>query len=1285
MAMYANGMIDQINSPLSYSRNGAGVGDLMAPFLGTRTIGSLGGAERGRMTEIDDMPVAFEQRSKYLGSVVHGLSIIDQTYLTTYVLPIEVTKEINFQWNEFHFDQPLPTVVPHQGVPRIVQHGRQRKSAAAIRKGIAAHFENDFLTTPDGVDIYVRTMRQITLAIQRAIEVDVFAALLEANEDEMDWQAKHGYIRLDWLARMQREVDNYALFSKDPTGFEQWGTDVFATARANGWEPNMVIINQECKALYKFGHPERYLYFFAGPRGVQRWMDGPASLGTMMGLPVFEAPTPNAYSPSEFLPVVRAPITIGEWVPFVDRLRHTPQAKRHVRDRNQLIYNETGDCWTEIGFSTIVPFLHRFDEAGDLHPSHWEVAAVPDNMDIFIAKNTFQQSFVTQWWGQVETAYVDETTMKMSVHAAMEHLTEQQRAALNYVYSWFQRTRDAPVSRAFLALVGQGDAANETARGAAAAAPFGALPLGGGAAGTAGTLAANYAADTRMEWEKLNMAERAYYLGKVHATGPVLADCLVKKLQSAPGELASWVGLEIWAERDPRLAEGIEAARKLYHMCLDAYGGLGNPVLNPVNCPAHLRRFVRDENLGVCTFVERTVFSGVAPLVYRPLTGSNAAIAASLGNVNKAAAKTAFINIEKLRAEYDAEATLKKWDDMAKQMKTNAASADQVDFVSNMHNLIMAVAAAEIGNRSGDVAIDAVRAEVLRSHSYFIGMMAQFVANASVASVSEVVSNALTNIMTEVRKFPPASAFRALGDLLHDDNVQVLTELLMDDERRLEICTKISEFIGRVVLKLEQGNDQMKAYAAAIQHEFGLFPDPAAVVGAAAGPTAVGTPTLLPMVCRSIPSIAVSTAPMTYAKTLWVCDPRTGFSTDFNPGMPQGAGSPSDEHFRMLLNRVPSSRWAREGASVNASTMPDESEYSREGPRGWESVDAMNRDAADTRGGAAYLPMAQQRHDASRNTFARSELTGSVSMGDAHVDAFANSPAFKSRYDSALLKNTFLDLAVRFALCFTRITLKNMTMMAECDWCVKPWNVLMFMPRDTHEMGGALALRGGPDLGRTYVGHVNTKNGEDPVHTTVMFNITFYHRAVVKESRHVVRHDFLHYIRYIGGHNARPATTKDLLDWPTYDFGPPQNRDDWSLIFVLVPHTETFEDSKFIDLRGFAIGDDRRNYDNNTSRADPQYSTHAYYNNLFSWIHLPDQPYGLRLYTGNANRPNSLCVRGPWREFNSVSETFGASTVNQGHHGPIVQPGVGRVRNGLPKSLKEAVAPMGPAWIEAKA
>lgn len=1249
MSRYANGVVDQMNGMLSMSRSGGypSVGDVWAPFLGTRSLGSLGGSERGRYTEVDDMPIAYVN-PEYLGSVVEGLSIIDQTYLTTYVLPIEIATQIRWRWSEFQFDQPLPTVVPHEGVPRVVQHSRASKEAHAIRKGIAASFEYDFLTTPDGVEMYVRTMKQIKLAIQRALEIDVFAALLECGEDEADWQAKNGFVQLDWRDRMEREINFYALFNKDDKGFERWDQDVFQTARQHGWEPNMIIINPECRTLATFGHPERYLYMFAGENGVSRWMYGPLSMGTMNNLPVFEAPQPSVYTQRDDFPVVRGNITIGEWVPFVDRLRHTPNAERHARDRNVEIYDETTDSWVEIGFSTLVKHFFRFDENGELHSTHWDLAAVPDNMDIFIAKNKHQQSYVTRYFGQVETKYIDETSMKMMVGAALQKLSPARVEALQYLFEWFNRTRQAPISRQFLAVTaGQTDAGaaglalNEGARAPAAARPMQGEPgtellLGGD------QLGAYYGAG----WDQLTMVGRTCFLAKllVQQGQPRNGvDCPVVALDSAPGEFASWYGVELWSARDPKLREAISAARALYDLCVDAFGGTKNPVLDPANCPRHLRKVVREENLGLCTFVERTIFSGVAPLVSIASLDIEAPSARSAGNVPQFV-----VRVDEM---------LKKYED------ANAIHAEQIAHVtsdiaststlSRIYALTQLLGRRILARHVVQRAFTPAENVIIKAPLYMAPLLA---AGMTLGDMQTRLNTLVREITTLGRN---AGSRNDFGDMTTEE----LEELMRNNRFADGVAALVVEFGNGTKTRLEQsGDNDLVAFCESIDEIVG---QPIPQEGQKSRVGILEQPSLLPFVCHSIEDIKVG--PNTYAHTLWICDPRTGFATHFNPTV----DPISDEAFSTWLNRVPSSRWLREGASVNKSTIPSEESYGLTGERGYDAV------ADRTRGAAAALPFAQQMHDADRTYFERQELTGAATLGAEN--AFTDSPAFKERYDRAIEKNNAVDLGVRLAFSFTWINESNMVRMAECDWVVKPWNVIGFRPRDTHEMGGALALRGGPGLGRTYVGHVNGKQGEDPVHKMVLFNFTFYHRSVVLNSKWVVRSDNLYYLRYVGGHNTNAATFKDLVEWHERGFEAPMSREEWSIMYFLVPHTEVFTD-KFVDLRGYAIGEEANNYMNARDRSRPHYSTAAYYNMLFNFQDIRVQSYGLKLFSGNSAMATSMCVRGPWREYNPKSGLFDIEFQNQGHHGPLVGPGVARVRNGACVPLKSVFAPLGPGW-----
>ena len=156
----------------------------IAPFFGDLVNVPSQGAGRDLLRRNDDLPAFYAdgRRNEFLTDVLEGLTALDNGWPTTVCLPLTYTEKINFQWNLFEFTQPLADQVPHEGVSRILEHGKSTRTERSIRRGLAIFFEHDFMTTSDGVRDYARSLQQIRMCVHRTNSFDVISAIMNCHQ-----------------------------------------------------------------------------------------------------------------------------------------------------------------------------------------------------------------------------------------------------------------------------------------------------------------------------------------------------------------------------------------------------------------------------------------------------------------------------------------------------------------------------------------------------------------------------------------------------------------------------------------------------------------------------------------------------------------------------------------------------------------------------------------------------------------------------------------------------------------------------------------------------------------------------------------------------------------------------------------------------------------------------------------------------------------------------------------------------------------------------------------------
>jgi hypothetical protein len=128
-----------------------------------------------------DLPDAYEGRNMFLNDTIKGLILDDNEVYTTLLLRWLFTDQINFTFNTFIFDQALPTIVPHEGVSRLITSKTESQSFTSVRKGLAFIMEGDFADTAQGAAQYTRNLIQISQACQEMGNYSVELALLNCK------------------------------------------------------------------------------------------------------------------------------------------------------------------------------------------------------------------------------------------------------------------------------------------------------------------------------------------------------------------------------------------------------------------------------------------------------------------------------------------------------------------------------------------------------------------------------------------------------------------------------------------------------------------------------------------------------------------------------------------------------------------------------------------------------------------------------------------------------------------------------------------------------------------------------------------------------------------------------------------------------------------------------------------------------------------------------------------------------------------------------------------------
>ncbi len=156
--------------------------DLFSPFLGPAPRPEKQSPYAKKATAKWNMPENYIGESEYLRDTTEDLILTaSQTWYTERILPWYKTDQIHIQWSEWENNPHYMGITPHQATSRVVTQRRTTRKASIVRRGIAAEFENDFVSTPLGRSSFMASLMQMARSVQETANVEVLRALLHCH------------------------------------------------------------------------------------------------------------------------------------------------------------------------------------------------------------------------------------------------------------------------------------------------------------------------------------------------------------------------------------------------------------------------------------------------------------------------------------------------------------------------------------------------------------------------------------------------------------------------------------------------------------------------------------------------------------------------------------------------------------------------------------------------------------------------------------------------------------------------------------------------------------------------------------------------------------------------------------------------------------------------------------------------------------------------------------------------------------------------------------------------
>lgn len=371
--------------------------DNFLPYFGYAKgiVANAVNGHRNSSEEVYDLPDAYKGSNAYMSKIIIAAVLEAECWGTSIACPWKKWDGMSIQWDEWIFDQALPTRTPEEAVSRLLSSRFREHSATTQRFGIAFIMEHGFWSTPKGREHYTLQMVQIRNAIAFGAQHGVTLALLHPEV-----YVDHRKVRYDKGGNrnknevqnfFQQEVDDFAILQKDPEGWATMITrgDEIMVDRTQE-RSDFIIVPFGAKRLIN-SRPENSFFFLNG--GIQRSKFDHDRLSAGDGRIVVES---IKHKLGENMPGNDPNYqltTIGGKFHMVDHHLDMVDPQQHRTSMyDQFIYDEDRDDWYKMSFTHAVRTTGLF--------SGWEAAEKVGDMPITAELGLkYFKSVAT--WGQV--------------------------------------------------------------------------------------------------------------------------------------------------------------------------------------------------------------------------------------------------------------------------------------------------------------------------------------------------------------------------------------------------------------------------------------------------------------------------------------------------------------------------------------------------------------------------------------------------------------------------------------------------------------------------------------------------------------------------------------------------------------------------------------------------------------------------------------------------------------------------------------------------------------------
>lgn len=314
-------------------------GNIFSPFFGTPNgYHAEVRADDGLSHESYNLPKAYEGKNKRIEDVLDFLIRKEDEFYTRDLMPWEFTEDLHVVWDVWKFNRTLASIVPEQGISRLVTQESERHTDNLIRRGLGFQLEHGFMTTEAGKRNYAMNLQQISDAVHVTSYFGVMHALFSGHNYYKEYRRKFArYVKSPrTLFRHERQM--WACLQKDVKGLYIMDAECKHFMKTQGVTPDVLVLPPKAGIYVSMVPPSETTYSERGPGAHEALTDGRTGIATFRGCKVFEAQAFDVDFRHEFVDLTGRPRMIGEYfvIPGVqgprDMQNIIANGVRHLRD-----------------------------------------------------------------------------------------------------------------------------------------------------------------------------------------------------------------------------------------------------------------------------------------------------------------------------------------------------------------------------------------------------------------------------------------------------------------------------------------------------------------------------------------------------------------------------------------------------------------------------------------------------------------------------------------------------------------------------------------------------------------------------------------------------------------------------------------------------------------------------------------------------------------------------------------------------------------------------------------